>query len=132
MAIPNVPNLAQKGVVLLEFLIGSVLSISIIGSLMVLLVSSLKVGMNRMHKLVLIENVSSVVQQIKQDVQRAGYGGDRGVRATLAETTDTVYVDKHLLGYSYWVKEEEAYRHVVFKGQHTNSGQLLICEKGGL
>ena len=147
MAIQNVVNSAQKGAVLLELLISSLLSVGVIGSLTLLLVSSLKVGTNRAHKLVLVESVSSVVQQIKQDVQRAGYGSGRGVRATLAGVVDTVYIDKHLLAYRYWVKEEQAYRHVVFKWQQTegrqrihneqsinsgkriNNGQLLICEK---
>ncbi len=147
MAIQSVVNPSQKGAVLLELLISSLLSVGVIGSLTLLLVSSLKVGTNRAHNLVLVESVSSVVQQIKQDVQRAGYGSGREGRATLAGIVDTVYVDKHLLAYRYWVKEEQAYRHVVFKWQQTegrqrihneqsinsgkgiNNGQLLICEK---
>lgn len=147
MAIHSVVNPSQKGAVLLELLISSLLSVGVIGSLTLLLVSSLKVGTNRAHNLVLVESVSSVVQQIKQDVQRAGYGSGREGRATLAGIVNTVYVDKHLLAYRYWVKEEQAYRHVVFKwqqtegrqrindeqsinsGERTNNGQLLICEK---
>lgn len=147
MAIQSVVNPSQTGAVLLELLISSFLSVGVIGSLTLLLVSSLKVGTNRAHNLVLVESVSSVVQQIKQDVQRAGYGSGREGRATLAGIVDTVYVDKHLLAYRYWVKEEQAYRHVVFKwqqtegrqrinneksinsGERTNNGQLLICEK---
>ena len=132
MAIQNAAKGSQKGGVLLELLISSFLSIGVIGSVTVLLVSSLRVGTNRAHKLMLAESVASVVQQIKQDIQRAGYGAGKGVRATLAGMVDTVYADKDILGYRYWVQEEHAYRHVVFKWQQTASGQLLICEKMSL
>ncbi len=133
MVIRNAVSLKRMvGSSLVEFMIAATLgsiALMIVGGVYV---SSQKSATHKIKQILLIQNMSSVLQQLKEDVQRAGFNGERLTSAKLTDSTDVVEVgsDNALIGYVYEVVSNgsEKYRHVVYRLDETGNN-LVLCEK---
>jgi len=117
---------------LIEFMIAAML-----GSIALIIVSGVyvsaqKSATNKIKQILLIQNMSSVLQQLKEDVQRAGFNGEQLTSAKLMDSTTVVEVDSEnsRIGYVYKIfsNGNEKYRHVVYR-LDTSGDNLVLCEK---
>lgn len=133
MVIRNAVRLKSKvGSSLVEFMIAAMLgsiALIIVGGVYV---SSQKSATHKIKQILLIQNISSVLQQLKEDVQRAGFNGERLTSAKLTDSTAVVAVDSEnsRIGYVYKVVSNgsEKYRHVVYR-LDSSGDKLVLCEK---
>ncbi|MFM2589128.1 PilW family protein [Vibrio sp. TBV020] len=137
MATQVVNSRRQAGGSLVELLVASLIglmAISIVGSVYL---AGQKMAIERAKVLMLTQNLSSVVQQIKEDAQRAGYDGVGSSSLTLSGASSSLYTQSSpdLLGYVYRVASvgSHAFRSVVYKREassvSTQGDMLKVCEK---
>ncbi len=83
--------LKQKGASLVEFMIASslgLISLAIVGSLYI---SGQKAAMERSKELMLLQNTASVLQMLRNDIQRAGFDGIDGNSVKISGASNTIY-----------------------------------------
>lgn len=68
-------NARQYGNTLIEFMIAALLGIIAVGIIGTVFLSSQKVAAQRSKEIMLLQQVSSVMQQVKEDIKRAGFDG---------------------------------------------------------
>lgn len=83
-------------------------------------------------QIMLLQNMTSVMQQLKEDVQRAGFEDDVSKSVMFSDSTEVMHIDSNsaILGYVYKVVSNSAseYQHVFYKYQAQTS-RLMLCEK---
>lgn len=127
----------QRGASLVELLIASALgliAIMLVGSVFI---RSQAVATERGKALLLAQNLSTAMAQMKEDMQRAGYDGLTDTYHQLSGASGVIHTQSspELVGYVYRVASSgaSAFRNVVYKREPSSSGtlghSLKICEK---
>ncbi|CDU07330.1 Putative Tfp pilus assembly protein PilW [Vibrio coralliirubri] len=123
----------QQGTSLIELMVASVIgifAISIIGSVFI---TGQRIAKDKGIELLLLQNLTSTMQVMKEDIQRAGYDGSNGYSIKLSGATDTIQVSGGVaVGFVYFREGSSAskdHRHIVYRKSGT---RLQICEKGTL
>ncbi len=123
----------QQGTSLIELMVASVIgvfAISIIGSVFI---TGQRIAKDKGIELLLLQNLTSTMQVMKEDIQRAGYDGSNGYSIKLSGATDTIQVSGGVaVGFVYFREGSSVskdHRHIVYR---KNGTRLQICEKGTL
>lgn len=125
----------QRGASLVELLIASMLGLAAIGTVGSVFVTGQKLVAENAKSLMLVQNLSSAMQQIKEDAQRAGFDGIGSSSLMISGAANIVHTESDLIGYVYRVASSgtSALRHVVYKRESsavsTQGDSLKICEK---
>ncbi|MEF1309779.1 pilus assembly protein PilW [Vibrio mytili] len=134
MAIQHV-GFKQRGGSLIEFMIASLLGLIALGIVGSVFISGKKTAAERGKELLLLQNMTSVMQQMKEDMQRAGFNGVSAGSVTLSGASYAVYTQTSpdMLGFIYRTMSSgmSTYRSTVYRYQPASSGAnlLKICEK---
>ncbi|EGQ8315429.1 pilus assembly protein PilW [Vibrio cholerae] len=116
----------QKGNTLIEFMIASLvgaMALAIIGSVFL---SNQKAASQRSKEIMLLQQMSSVMQQMKEDIQRAGFD-DMGTKSLrLSGATGIIYQQPDRLGYVYRQSAAASASSTVYK---FDDGMLKYCQK---
>ncbi|MDF2154221.1 pilus assembly protein PilW [Vibrio sp. CAU 1672] len=133
MVTPRVHN--QQGSSLIEFMVASMLALIAIGLIGSLFLSSVRAANQRGQELLLLQNMNSTLQQIKEDAQRAGYDGLNAGSLVLSGASATIHSDTspNMIGYVYRVASSgsDALRSTAYLYEPLSSGVgvVKICEK---
>lgn len=127
----------QVGGSLIELLVSSLIGVMAIGLVGTIYFTGQKLAIERTKVLLLTQNISSVVQQIKEDVQRAGFDGVDSSSLLLSGALSSIHLhsSSDLLSYTYRVASSgsHAFRSVVYKREaaltSTQGDMLKVCEK---
>ena len=134
MVIQNV-HLKQSGASLIEFMVASLIGVIAIGVIGSLFISGQKIASERSKELLLVQDISSVMSQIKEDMQRAGFNGMSSGSATLSSADFSIYSEPDIVGYSYRVASSgsSAFQNIVYKREAAiipaTGDALKVCEK---
>ncbi|MCD9211815.1 pilus assembly protein PilW [Vibrio cholerae] len=115
----------QKGNTLIEFMIASlvgVMALAIIGSVFL---SNQKAAAQRSKEIMLLQQVSSVMQQMKEDIQRAGFDGIATNSMMLSGSANILYQQANMIGYVYR-KNAGNTSNTVYQ---INNNMLEYCQK---
>tara|TARA_B100001059_G_C17815597_1_gene575028 strand:+ start:560 stop:1186 length:627 start_codon:yes stop_codon:yes gene_type:complete len=121
----------QQGTSLVELMVASVIgifAISIIGSVFI---SGQRMAKDKGIELLLLQNLTSTMQVMKEDIQRAGYDGSNGYSIKLSGASNTIQVSGGVaVGFVYFREassDNKNHRNIVYQ---KNGTKLQICEKG--
>ncbi|NOH26272.1 PilW family protein [Vibrio europaeus] len=137
MAFLTVRNCRQCGASLVELLIASIMGVMAIGVIGSVFISGQKLATERGKQLLLAQNLSSTLLQIKEDIHRAGFNGVATTPALLSGATSHLYIDNELgvLGYVYRIAStgSASFRNTVYKREESETTELgdslKLCEK---
>ncbi|WP_454442105.1 PilW family protein [Vibrio bathopelagicus] len=123
----------QLGTSLIELMVASVIgvfAISIIGSVFI---TGQRIAKDKGIELLLLQNLTSTMQVMKEDIQRAGYDGSNGYSIKLSGASNTIQVSGGVaVGFVYFRQgssDNKDHRNIVYRKDGT---RLQICEKGTL
>ena len=131
--IPKTPK--QRGASLIEFMVASLVGVIALGIAGNVFVSGYKAAAKSSKELLLLQNMTSAVQQIKEDMHRAGFSGLNSSSSTLSGASNSIYTQTSpdMVGFVYRVAPSgsSAFRNVVYRHQPqvTGADLLKICEK---
>ncbi|ELP5728356.1 pilus assembly protein PilW [Vibrio vulnificus] len=94
-------SVKQLGSSLVEFMIASLLggiALTIVGTVFM---SNQKSAAQRSKEIMLLQQMTSVMQQLKEDVQRAGFDGIATNSMMLSGSTSVLYQQSNAIGYVY-------------------------------
>lgn len=121
----------QQGTSLVELMVASVIgifAISIIGSVFI---TGQRIAKDKGIELLLLQNLTSTMQVMKEDIQRAGYDGSNGYSIKLSGASNTIQVSGGVaVGFVYFREgssDNKNHRNIVYQ---KNGTKLQICEKG--
>ncbi|OBS93405.1 pilus assembly protein PilW [Vibrio tasmaniensis] len=123
------PN-KQRGTSLIELMVASVIgvfAISIIGSVFI---TGQRIAKDKGIELLLLQNLTSTMQVMKEDIQRAGYDGSNGDSIKLSGASNTIQVSGGVaVGFVYFRDDlaTEKYRNIVYI---KDGAELNICDAG--
>lgn len=137
MVFLTVRNCRQRGASLVELLIASIMGVMAIGVIGSVFISGQKLATERGKQLLLAQNLSSTVQQIKEDIHRAGFNGVAPASAVLSGATSPLHIENEpgLLGYVYRIAStgSDSFRNIVYKREESEISELgdslKLCEK---
>ena len=123
----------QRGTSLIELMVASVIGIFAISIMGSVFIAGQRTAKDKGIELLLLQNLTSTMQVMKEDIQRAGYDGSNGYSIKLSGATDTIQVSGGVaVGFVYFREGSSAskdHRHIVYR---KNGTRLQICEKGTL
>ncbi len=129
----------QCGFTLVELMVASMLSLLVIALIGSIFISTQRSALSLSRELMLSQNLSSAMLQLKEDIERAGYNSDAGFSLRLSGADDIIHVQSSALGYVYYQPSStsEPFFHVVYRlealpnSQHslTPQSNLKVCEK---
>lgn len=131
MDIIPVHKYKQNGSSLIELLIASfigIIAISLVGSIFI---NGQRVAKNRGLELLLAQNLTSTMQIIKNDIQRAGYNGTDGQSVKLSAATNILEITPNSIGFVYHKKlsgAQKTYQNVIYKYSPSDK-KLKVCEE---
>ncbi|CAQ78354.1 putative membrane protein [Aliivibrio salmonicida LFI1238] len=131
MDIIPVHKYKQNGSSLIELLIASfigIIAISLVGSIFI---NGQRVAKNRGLELLLAQNLTSTMQIIKNDIQRAGYNGTDGQSVKLSAATNIIEITPNSIGFVYHKKlsgAQKTYQNVIYKYSPSDK-KLKVCEE---
>lgn len=134
MAIRNATR-RLGGASLIEFMIAALVGAMALGIVGSVFISSQRSAAQRSQEILLLQNMTNVLQVMKEDLYQAGYGGVQRKSVLLSGATRIVHTEAAppLLGYVYQVMSgaSSAYRNVVYRQQSAAGGtmELKLCEK---
>ncbi|MFM2599074.1 PilW family protein [Vibrio fortis] len=121
----------QQGTSLVELMVASVIgifAISIIGSVFI---TGQRIAKDKGIELLLLQNLTSTMQVMKEDIQRAGYDGSNGYSIKLSGASNTIQVSGGVaVGFVYFREgssDNKNHRNIVYQ---KNGTKFQICEKG--
>ncbi|EKO3589887.1 pilus assembly protein PilW [Vibrio metschnikovii] len=126
MAFP-VAKHQQIGASLIEFMIASlvgVMALAIIGSVFI---SNQRVALQRSQEIMLQQQMSMVMHQLKRDVLRAGYNYLDSYSLQFIDKPDLISVTDHSIGYVYYIHNHSAekFSHTLYR---LDSSSLKYCQ----
>jgi type IV pilus assembly protein PilW len=131
MDIIPVHKYKQNGSSLIELLIASfigIIAISLVGSIFI---NGQRVAKNRGLELLLAQNLTSTMQIIKDDIQRAGYNDTDGQSVKLSAATNIIEITPNSIGFVYHKKlsgAQKTYQNVIYKYSPSDK-KLKVCEE---
>ena len=121
----------QHGATLVELLVSSTLGVFVIGAIGSIFITRQSIAKDKGLELLLLQNLTSTMQVMKEDIQRAGYDGSNGYSIKLSGATDTIQASGGVaVGFVYFREGSSAskeHRNIVYR---KNGTKLQICEKG--
>ncbi|HFQ4934706.1 TPA: PilW family protein [Vibrio vulnificus] len=117
-------SVKQVGSSLVEFMIAALLggmALTIVGSVFI---SNQKSAAERSKEIMLLQQMSSVMQQMKEDIQRAGFDGIATNSMMLSGSTNVLYQQSNAIGYVYRKTLSEA-SNTIYR---LNDGMLEYCQ----
>ncbi|EKO3641705.1 pilus assembly protein PilW [Vibrio metschnikovii] len=107
----------QSGASLVEFMIASLvgsIALAIIGSLFL---SNQRVALQRSQEIMLQQQMSKVMHQLKRDVLRAGYNGINNQSLTFSDQDDLLAVTETSIGYVYYTPNSSSrkFSHTLYR-----------------
>lgn len=122
---------SQHGATLVELLVASTLGIFVIGIIGSIFVTGQSVAKDKGLELLLLQNLTSTMQVMKEDIQRAGYDGLNGQSLKLSGSVDTIQLSgSSAIGFVYYLEgsnNNKDFRNIVYR---KNGEKLQVCEKG--
>ncbi|KOO03962.1 PilW family protein [Vibrio nereis] len=115
----------QKGNTLIEFMIAALLGIIVIGIVGAVFLSNQKSAAQRSKEIMLLQQMSSVMQQMKEDIQRAGFDGIATNSMLLSGSSNILYRQPNKIGYVYR-KTSNTTSNTVYQ---LNNNMLEYCQK---
>ncbi|EOB4971864.1 PilW family protein [Vibrio fluvialis] len=119
-----------RGALLIEFMIASLvgtMALAIIGSVFI---SSQRSAAQRSQEILLLQNITNVMQGMKEEMYQAGFDDINRTSVLLSGASSVVYTQSFpsVVGFVYRVESAgaAAYRHVVYRQDST---ALKLCEK---
>lgn len=117
----------QSGASLVELMIASLvgsIALAIIGSLFL---SNQRVALQRSQDIMLQQQMSMVMYQLKRDVLRAGYHGSHGTSVTFDYQNNLLAVNDRSLGYVYYTPNSSSgrYSHTLYR---LDNNMLDYCQ----
>lgn len=95
-------------------------------------ISNQRSSAEKAKEFMLLQNITSVMQQLKEDVQRAGFEDDVAKSVMFSDSPEVIHIGGHntILGYVYRVASgaSSEYLHVFYK-YDSQSSRLMLCEK---
>ena len=82
----------QRGTLLIELMVASVIGIFAISIMGSVFITGQRIAKDKGIELLLLQNLTSTMQVMKEDIQRAGYDGSNGYSIKLSGATDTIQV----------------------------------------
>lgn len=134
MAIQNA-KVRQRGSSLIEFMVASLLGLIALGIVGNVFISGKKTATERSKELLLLQNMTSVMHQMKEDMLRAGYNGINAGSGILSGATHVLHTQTSpdMLGFLYRTTSAgvRVFRSVVYKHepQSSSADLLQLCEK---
>lgn len=133
MAITPVHKYKQNGTSLIEFLIASfigIIALSLVGSIFI---NGQRVAKERGLELLLTQNLTSTMQIIKDDIQRAGYDGASGQSVKLSGAVNIIDTTPNSIGFIYHRDMATSgairtYQNIVYK-YSPQEKKLIVCEE---
>lgn len=117
-------SVKQLGSSLVEFMIAALLggmALTIVGSVFL---SNQKSAAQRSKEIMLLQQMNSVMQQMKEDIQRAGFDGIATNSMMLSGSTTVLYQQSNAIGYVYR-KTSSQTSNTIYR---LNSGMLEYCQ----
>lgn len=115
----------QQGNTLIEFMIAALLGIIALGIVGAVFLSNQKAAAQRSKEIMLLQQMSSVMQQMKEDIQRAGFDGIDSNSMMLSGSSNVFYQQPNKIGY--------VYRNTASAASNTvyqlNNHMLEYCQK---
>ncbi len=122
----------NQGFSLVEFMVAALLGSIALITIGSVLIATQKSASEKNKQIMLLQNMSTALQQLKEDVLRAGFDGDLAASAKFSGVPGVTYsqTNPDALGYVYKVRTGNTpeYRHVVYWLNSSNSN-LILCEK---
>ncbi|NOE86775.1 pilus assembly protein PilW [Vibrio cholerae] len=115
----------QKGNTLIEFMIASLVGAMALAIIGAVFLSNQKAATQRSKEIMLLQQMSSVMQQMKEDIQRAGFDGMGTKSLRLSGATGIIYQQPDRLGYVYRQSAAVSASSTVYKFD----GMLKYCQK---
>lgn len=123
-------NKSMRGVSLIEFMLASLMgsfALIIVGSIFI---QNHSITAQRSQEILLLQNLSSIAQTMKEDVLLAGYDGINRMASRLSGSANILHVQNTptLIGYVYRAQSggSSAYRNVVYRREDES---IKLCEK---
>lgn len=91
----------QQGNTLIEFMIAALVGVMAIAIVGTVFLSNQKAAAQRSKEIMLLQQMSSVMQQIKEDIQRAGFNGVSPNSMMLSGSVNVLYQQASKIGYVY-------------------------------
>ncbi|WP_375754077.1 prepilin-type N-terminal cleavage/methylation domain-containing protein [Vibrio sp. HN007] len=134
MVSPNVKRPKQSwkkcsGYSLIELVVASLISLMVITSLTTVLVVTQKHALNRHQNVLLAKSLDTALNEIKREVRRAGFYGERGENLTLFDSDNIIDVQENILTFSYQLslpEEPIAFRLISYKADLSDK-KLKVC-----
>ena len=121
-----------SGFSIVEFMVAALLGGIALTTMGSVLLSTQKSASEKSKQIMLLQNISSTLYQLKEDILRAGYddGIDTSARFLGESKVTYVHSQPNALGYVYKVRSSSPseYRHVLY-WLNSKTSSLMFCEK---
>ncbi|ENM5906405.1 prepilin-type N-terminal cleavage/methylation domain-containing protein [Vibrio mimicus] len=115
----------QQGNTLIEFMIAALVGAIALGIVGAVFLSNQKAAAQRSKEIMLLQQMSSVMQQMKEDIQRAGFDGIDTNSMMLSGSPNVLYHQPNKIGYVYR-KTASSASNTVYQ---LNNNMLEYCQK---
>ncbi|EOX1770523.1 type II secretion system protein J [Vibrio cholerae] len=115
----------QQGNTLIEFMVAALVGAMALAIVGTVFLSNQKAAAQRSKEIMLLQQVSSVMQQMKEDIQRAGFDGISTNSMMLSGSANILYQQANMIGYVYR-KNATITNNTVYQ---LNNNMLEYCQK---
>ncbi|EPZ7320546.1 PilW family protein [Vibrio mimicus] len=115
----------QQGNTLIEFMIASLVGAMALAIVGAVFLSNQKAAAQRSKEIMLLQQMNSVMQQMKEDIQRAGFDGIATNSMMLSGSSNVLYQQSNKIGYVYR-KTPSAASNTIYQ---LNNNMLEYCQK---
>ncbi|EJL3955319.1 prepilin-type N-terminal cleavage/methylation domain-containing protein [Vibrio cholerae] len=115
----------QQGNTLIEFMVAALVGAMALAIVGTVFLSNQKAAAQRSKEIMLLQQMSSVMQQMKEDIQRAGFDGIATNSMMLSGSANILYQQANKIGYVYRKTASESSNTVY----QLNNNMLEYCQK---
>ncbi len=118
-------SVKQRGNSLIEFMVAALVGAMALAIVGTVFLSNQKAAAQRSKEIMLLQQMSSVMQQMKEDIQRAGFDGIATNSMMLSGSANILYQQANMIGYVYR-KNAGNTSNTVYQ---LNNNMLEYCQK---
>ncbi|HGF7191663.1 TPA: pilus assembly protein PilW [Vibrio cholerae] len=118
-------SVKQRGNSLIEFMVAALVGAMALAIIGAVFLSNQKAAAQRSKEIMLLQQMSSVMQQMKEDIQRAGFDGIATNSMMLSGSANILYQQANKIGYVYRKTASESSNTVY----QLNNNMLEYCQK---
>lgn len=118
-------SVKQRGNSLIEFMVAALVGAMALAIIGAVFLSNQKAAAQRSKEIMLLQQMSSVMQQMKEDIQRAGFDGIATNSMILSGSANILYQQANMIGYVYR-KNAGNTSNTVYQ---LNNNMLEYCQK---